>query len=256
MKKLVASLALSAGLPLLGLAQLSQTFEAGEDTSNWGASWTGGGTTATFLSTSFGGLVAGDGASDTQSFSRSFKDNTTGISMSSAYTMSMYVQLNTYDGPSGGQFEIVDGDFGTGNAGDIRVTTTATPGVFKWQARDNNSGWLDLNIEMSLSNPYHVVIAVDPSTFTYSAMVQLTDTDGNVLDSGSLSNLAFDQNVINNHQNGNLLFYIQASAGGTEAMVDNINIDGVPEPSTYALLGLAGAGAIIVLYRRKRAEVV
>ncbi len=254
MKRIAATLLLTVGLPLIGYSQLSQTFEAGEDTSNWGASWTGGGTNATFLSQSFGGLVAGDGTSSTQSFSRSFKNNTAGISLSDAYTMSMYVQLDTFDGPEGGQFEIVDGDFGTGNAGDIRVTTTGTPGVFAWQARDQNAGWLDLGITMSLSNPYHVVIAVNPADFTYSATVQLTDTDGNVLNSASLSDLAFDQNVINNHQNGTLLFYIQASAGGTEAQVDNINIDGVPEPSTIALLGASGL-AFVLYYRRKASAV-
>lgn len=248
MKRILYCLGLVTIFPLLGHAQLSQTFEDGEDTTNWGASWTGGGVTATFLDEALGGENAGDGTSSTQSFSRSFKNNTVGLDLSEAYSMSMYVQLNTFDGPAGGVFEIVDGDYGTGNAGNLRVTTTGTPGVFKWQARDQNSGWLDLDIELDLANPYRVVIDVNPATFTYSATIQLTDAAGNILDTGSLSGLAFDQNVINNHQNGTLLFYIQASAGGTEAMVDNINIGGVPEPSAVLLAGCS----LTVMFLRRR----
>jgi len=252
MKKLLFSFALFVAFPLIGFSQLIQTFEDGEDTSNWGASWSGGSVTDTFLDQALGGFNAGDGTSTSQSFSRSFKNNTAGVILNEAYSMSMYVQLNTFDGPDNGQFEIVDGDFGTGNAGNLRVTTTETPGEFKWQARDQNSGWLDLNIALLLSTPYLVTINVDPATFTYSTSVKETDTAGNVIATGSLADLAFDQNVINNHQNGTLLFYIQASAGGTEALVDNINIAGVPEPSVMALFG-CGLGALLLYRLRLRA---
>src|ERR1700743_1257849 len=110
---------------------LFDTFETGEDTSNWGASWSGGAIANTFLDQSVGGSNAGAGTSETQSFSRSFKNNTAGINLSQSYIMNMFLQLDTFDGPSGGQFEIIDGDYGTGNAGDIRVATTGTPGVFE-----------------------------------------------------------------------------------------------------------------------------
>lgn len=161
----------------------------------------------------------------------------------------MDVQLDTFDGPSGGQFEIIDGSFGTGNAANLRVTTTAVPGVFAWQARDQNSGWLDLGLTLDLANPYRVELSIDPENFTYSAAVRALDSAGNVLGSGSLANLAFDQNVITNGQNGNLLFYIQASAGGTSAFVDNINITTVPEPETALSVLTAALG---IALRRKR----
>lgn len=233
-------------------AQLSQTFETGEDTTNWGTtSWSDGVIVATFLNEEFGGLNAGSGTSDSQSFSRSFRNNTAGVDVTQAYTMSMYVQLNTYDGPDGGVFEIVDGAYGSGNAGNLRVTTTETPGVFAWQARDNNLGWLDLDLVMELGNPYHIVLAVDPASNTYSATVQLTDTGGGVLETAALFNLAFDPNAIGNGQNGVLLFYIQASGdGGTEALVDNINITGVPEPSTALLLGITLSAHLFLRRRR------
>ena len=231
------ALGLSLAMPLE--AQLSQTFEDGEDTSAWNSSWSGGSVVATFLSEELGGQNAGSGTNATQSFSRSFKDNTAGLDLSSAYTLSMYVQLDTFDGPESGQFEIIDGDYGAG-AAPLRVTTTESPGVFKWQAFDDTSSlWLDLDISLDLANPYRVVISVDPETSSYSAIVQLTDTAGTVLDEGSLSNLTFNSSVITNHQNGTLLFYIQSSAGGTQVAVDNIGIDGVPEPSTFTLAGLA-----------------
>lgn len=83
---------LSAILGIVGIAStvsaatLVQTFEAGEDTSNWGASWTEGDVTDTFLEQSLGGLNAGSGTSASQSFSRSFKDNTAGLDLASAYS--------------------------------------------------------------------------------------------------------------------------------------------------------------------------
>lgn len=262
MKNNLLLLALS-GLLIANLSvradNLYDTFETGEDTSNWGASWTGGTTTNTFLDSSFGGQLAGIGTSSGQSFSRAFKNNTAGINLSQTYYMSMFIQLNTFDGPSGGQFEVVDGDFGSGNAGDIRVTTTATPNVFTWQARDQNSGWQNLGLNMSLGSPYQVLISVDPADFTYSATVNSVDSDGNILSTATLSNLAFDQNVINNHQNGTLLYYIQASSGGTEAIVDNITISSMPisttatpEPSSIALA--AGGLATIVFLKNRVAR--
>ena len=236
--------ALLAGMSLVSVceaATISQNFEAGEDTSAWGAAWTGGGTTAAFLNTTAGGLVAGDGSSSTQGFSRSFKNNTVGLDLAAAYSITMDVQVNAFDGPSGGQFEIVDGAFGSGNAANLRIFTEDLGGgnfAYHWQARDNSTGWQDLGINLDLASPYNIELLIDPESFTYSATVKAINAAGTVLDSASLSGLAFDPNVITNGQNGNLLFYVQASVGGTEAMVDNINIQTVPEPSSLALASL------------------
>ncbi|GAA5123340.1 hypothetical protein JIN84_11270 [Luteolibacter yonseiensis] len=238
--------------PVCMAATLIETFEAGEDTSTWNSTWTGGSTVPTFLDESLGGENAGGGNSLSQSFSRPFKNNTAGLSVTTAYSVSMYVQVDLFDGPAGGLFEIVEGSYGSGNAANLRIfTEESSPGVFEfhWQARDNSSGWQDLGIDMDLSSPYRVTLNIDPDTFSYSALVESVDTAGNVLGSGALSGLAFDQNVINNGQNGNLLFYIQASAGGTSAMVDNINIQSVPEPSPAFVL----VPAIFLLTLRRRA---
>ena len=235
-----------------GAATLSQNFEAGEDTSNWGAGWTGGAIEPAFLAPAAGGANSGGGASDTQSFSRSFKNNTAGLDLTSAYRISLDLQVDLFDGPSGGQFQILDGDFGSGNAANLRVFTQDNGGgnfTFHWQARDNLTGWQDLGLGLDLSNPYRVELTIDPETFTYAAAVHALDGSGNVLNSGSLTGLAFDQNVINNGQNGNLNFYIQASAGGTGVRVDNINIQTVPEPATAAPFATA---ALILALRRRR----
>lgn len=235
--------------PRAGAATIVQNFEAGEDTSNWGSTWTGGAIEPAFLDLAAGGANAGGGASDSQSFSRQFRNNTADLDVTAAYSITMDVQLDTFDGPAGGQFEIVDGAFGNGNAANLRVTTTATPGVFTWQARDNTTGWQDLGITLDLASPYRVVLTIDPESFTYSAAVHAIDSSGNVLGTGSLADLAFDQNVITNGQNGTLLFYIQASAGGTSALVDNINITSVPEPETALSILTA---ALVTALRRKR----
>lgn len=227
---------------------LTQTFESGEDTSDWGDTWIGGSEVSGFLAPDFGGTTSGGGASDSQSFSRTFRDNTAGLDITSVYSMSMHVQVDSFDGPSGGHFEIVDGSFGSGNAANLGIATTGT--TFRWQARDNSSGWQDLGISMELGTPYRVDITVNPATFTYSTTVSLVDGGGAVQNSAGLSGLAFDQNVIGNHQNGNLLFYIQASSGGADVRVDNINLTGVPEPGSGALL-LGGAAFVLGSTRRR-----
>jgi hypothetical protein len=228
-------------------------FETGEDTSAWNSTWTGGATAPGFLDPSLGGANSGSGASNVQTFSRSFRNNTAGLSVTTAYSMSMYVQVDAFGAPSDGRFEIVDGQYGSSNAANVGIRTEeVSPGVYEyhWQARSSTSGWQDVGIDLDLSSPYRVQLDVDPATFTYTATIQLVTPTGSVVNSMSLANIAFDQNVIGNGQNGNLLFYIQASSGTTTALVDNINIEAVPEPSALALLALPGA-ALVVRRRRK-----
>lgn len=238
--------------PLCHAATVFDHFETGEDTSAWNSTWTGGATAPGFLDPSLGGANSGSGASNVQTFSRSFKDNTAGLSVTTAYSMSMYVQVDAFGTPSDGRFEIVDGSYGSANAANLGIRTEETsPGVFTyhWQARDQSTGWQDLGIDLDLSSPYRVQLDVDPATFTYTATVQLVTPTGSVVNSVTLADIAFDQNVIGNGQNGNLLFYIQASSGTTTALVDNINIEAVPEPSSAALLLVPGT---LVLARRRR----
>ena len=235
-------------VPLCQAASISQTFEAGEDTTNWGSTWTGGSTVSTFLDPGFGGISAGGGASLTQSFSRNFRNNTAGLDVETPYMISMYVQVDSFDGAAGGLFEIVDGSYGSNNAANLRILTVA-PDQYKWQARDNNSGWQDVGMTLLLTDPYRVELTVDPASFTYSATVSSVDGSGGVIQSATLNNLAFDQNVINNNANGNLLFYIQANAGGTDVRVDNINIQSIPEP---AMPLVAGSLAVAWTLARRR----
>ncbi len=233
--------------------QLVQTFEAGEDTSNWGSpGFTNGQITSGFLDPSVGGLNAGGNASTTQSFSRSFRNNTVGLDVKSNYSISMYLQVDSFDGAVGGDFQIIDGAFGTGNAADLRIETEeVSPGnfVYHWQARDNNNGWEDMGIDLTLGDPYRIVLDISPATNTYSAMVGAVDSSGNLLDWVTLNNLAFDSNVINNGQNGTLLFNIVSSGGGDTIRVDNIGIAGAPEPGRILLIS-GGLFALSLVRRR------
>ena len=253
MRKLSFLVTLLAVLPLTAFPQLTQTFEVGEDTSNWGDAWTGGSITGGFLSPAFGGQLAGTGTGSlnglSASFYRSFKNNTGGVNLSSPYYLSLYIQLSS--AANSGEFQVMDGEFGGANAGSVRAVFTGTPGVLQWQANDQNTGWQTLDVAMLLATPYQVIIAVDPATRTYSATVNQTDADGVILDTDTRTGLAFDQNVINNHQNGKLQFFLQASPGTTTVVVDNIRIqDGaVPEPTTATLLA---CGLATLLFRRNR----
>ncbi|MGC4014136.1 MAG: hypothetical protein QM755_06390 [Luteolibacter sp.] len=252
MIRLFPGLVAGFAAPICGAATVSQTFEAGEDTTNWGSTWNGGSTVPAFLDPSAGGLLAGGGASNSQSFSREFRNNTAGLDITTDYSIAMDIQVNTFDGPSNGQFEIVDGSYGSGNAANLRIFTLDEGDgnySFHWQARDNNAGWQDLGITMNLGSIYHVQLSIDPDAFTYSAVVSLVDSGGNVLNTSSLADLAFDQNVIGNHQNGSLLYYIQASSGGSSVFVDNINIQSVPEPESF--IAVLGASAVFAFKRRQ-----
>lgn len=220
-------------------ATLTNNFEAGDADSDWGATWTSGIVTAGFLDPAFGGIQSGGSVDVNQGFSREFRNNTAGLDVTVGYTISMYVQIDTFDGLAGGTFEIADGSFGSNNAANLRIQATSAT-EYKWQARDNSTGWQDLGITMNLSQPTFIQLAIDPETNTYDATVSSVTGVGAIIDTGTLTGLAFDQNVINNNANGNLLFHVQASAGGTSVRVDNISIEttaNIPEPAVIAFAG-------------------
>lgn len=252
-KPLSTVLAMAGLIASASAATLSQTFEAGEDTfPSWNSNWSSGAIGEAFLDVSLGGLNSGEGASTTQGFDRVFRDNTVGLDVRQAYTISMYVQIDAFDGASDGQFEIIDGAYGSNNAANLRIfTEEVSPGVYRyhWQARDASTQWLDLNIDMELSSPYLVELSIDPASFTYSATVNSVTTTGVILQTGQVTGVTIDQNVFTNNANGDLRFYVQASAGGTDVRIDNVNITGVPEPSTTFL---TGCGLLTLLGFRKR----
>ncbi|RYD46187.1 MAG: hypothetical protein EOP85_07945, partial [Verrucomicrobiaceae bacterium] len=156
-KKLLYTLSCIASIPsLCHGATVSDYFE-GEDTSAWNSSWTGGATEPGFLDPALGGANSGGGASNVQTFSREFRNNTAGLSVTTAYSMSMYVQVDAFGTPSDGRFEIVDGSYGSANAANLGIRTEETsPGVFTyhWQARSSSTGWQDLGIDLDLASPY------------------------------------------------------------------------------------------------------
>jgi hypothetical protein len=233
-----------------------QTFETGEDTSDWGSTWSGGAITTGFLDSSLGGQNAGLGLSSGQNFSRSFQNNTAGISVSGQYYGGLYVQVNTETNntPNSGELDIIDGSFGS-SAVDIQVRANGS-GVLGWAAKSNGS-YLDFGLNLNLGDPYRILFGVDPTTSTYDATVQAVDTFGNVLQSATLTGLQSDPNVFNNHQNGTLLFYLQASAGNASVLADNLTISSLPisttptpEPSTVALVA-SGFAAVLYLKRSR-----
>jgi len=236
-------------------ATLTNNFEVGDTDSDWGSNWTSGIVTAGFLDPSFGGIQSGGSVDINQGFFREFRNNTAGLDVTVGYTISMYVQIDTFDGIAGGTFEIADGSFGSNNAANIRIQATSAT-EYKWQARDNSSGWQDLGITMNLSQPTFIQLAIDPETNTYDATVSSVTGNGAIVNTGSLTGLAFDQNVINNNANGNLLFHVQASAGGTSVRVDNISIEttaNIPEPAIPGIL--ASSALVFALGRRRLAAV-
>jgi hypothetical protein len=235
---------------------LQQTFEPGEDTSDWGSSWVGpsGFSTAApgFLDPALGGTQSGFASSQFgQEASRDFRSNTVGLDThTDSYSVSMYVQLSLDAGstPASGYFYILDGTFGDYTA-NIRLTYNNGSGS-ELDAYGNN-GWQPLNVNLDLSNPYLIQFTVDPTAATYSTTVSEVTTSGSVLSSASLTDLAITGNAINNNNNGQLLFHIEGSAGYVNMNMDNINITpaSAPEPSSAALILVALGAFMWIKYR-------
>ena len=236
---------------------LVQTFEAGEDTSNWGADWAApGGFTenaAGFLNASIGGSQAGSGSTSFgQEASRVFRNNTVGIDVDTAdYSVSMYFKLALNgSNPASGHLYVLDGSFGDYTA-NIRLSYDAA-GTLTGLVAADGSGWATLNVTLDKTSPYRFQFTVDPTAKTYSATVSEVDANGVVLSSDTLNNLAITGNAINNHQNGQLEIHADASAGTVDFMVDNISIQAaaIPEPASMAILGFGGVALFIAVKRR------
>lgn len=243
-----SSLCLAAALIAPALAgTLTQNFEQGEDTTNWGASWSNLSQVETnFLATGFGGIQAGGGKSkSSQEYSRDFRNNTAGVDITTGYSISMYVIVGTFDDPNNGEFEIVDGKRTGGHTANLRVRNTGGSGL-SWEAYDEVTGWVDLGIELSLLSPYLVELVIDPVASQYSAAVHQVDGDGNVLATGSMTGMDY----IPSADNGQLLFYTQGASGEVGFLVDNISISAVPEPAS-AILTILGAGGFLCARRRR-----
>ena len=235
---------------------LVQTFEAGEDTSNWGAGWVApGGFTLNgpgFMDPSIGGNNAGFRTTEIdQQTSRDFRNNTAGVNVqSAAYEVSLLLQMNFYppgsSGPASGVFDIIDGTFGE-NATNIRLSyNVGVPTVL--EALDG-ANWRLLDVDLAVGVPYSIQYIVNPMTATYSVTVAQLNTLGVVQDSVMLTGLAITGNALNNHNNGQLLFYANTSAGFISFQTDNIRVtNNIPEPASAALFLVAGA---LVCFRRR-----
>ncbi len=234
--------------------QIVQTFEEGEDTSNWGADWVAPGgfsqNAPTFLDPSLGGAQAGLGSTQSgQEASRIFRNNTAGIDVATTpYTISLYVQLDLApEGlPASGHFNVLDGAFGDYTA---NVRLNYNDGVpTSWEAADG-SGWQDLSISVSEAAPYRIQFTVDPINKVYSTTVSQVNSSGAIQSTATLNNLAITGNAINNHQNGVLFFHADTSAGYVDFKVDNISVSAVPEPAELTVFTLVALGVFAVARR-------
>lgn len=149
------------------------------------------------------------------------------MDVSEAYSISLYFQIVSFNAPSGGEFYILDGSFGSENTGNVRLVSDGEGG-YVWQAKNGGQNdWDEFgSIAFTLAQPYRVEFAIDPSSLEYTVTLQSVNSAGVVQASQTLSNLAFENTVINNGNNGNLTFHIQASASSAEVKVDNVNITG------------------------------
>ncbi|WP_309386514.1 hypothetical protein [Cerasicoccus frondis] len=245
--------ALVAAPSVFGFGTLIQTFESGEDTSDWGNSFWDApagftATTPSFLDSSIGGAQAGYGStSDGQDARRVYKFNTANLDYTSEYTISLYIVLSSDSIPSSGEFSVINGNYGGESFGDLRVVSDGDN--LDWEARDD-SVFQDVGIDLAADTPYFIQFTIKPETATYDVYVAEVDTFGVVQESGSLTDLSIASYVITNDNYSTLRVHANASAGTLDFAADNINIANVPEPRAFA--ALAGCVALAAVWRRRQ----
>ncbi len=234
---------------------LVQTFEVGEDTSNWGADWVAPGqfdaNAPGFMNTSVGGNQAAQASTEFgQEAHRDFRNNTAGVDVATAaYEISLLLQMDANPGgvPASGSFYVMDGTYGEYAAG-IRLIYNA--GIASALEAIDGTSWEALDVDLAVGVPYFFQFIVNPVAATYSATVSQLNGLGVVQSTATLTGLAITGNVFNNHNNGQLLFHVESSAGHVNYAVDNIRVSNIiPEPASAAMLALAG---VIMLSSARR----
>lgn len=230
---LLGSLALSA---TASAASITQTFEAGEYTSNWGSSgWSNVNYAAGagFLDSSIGGDFAGVGSSSVgQESSREFRNNTAGIDVilgnqpgatADTYYISFYIQITPgQQTPASGKFAVGDGAYGAHAAG---IQVDYAGGTPKWQAAVNGNSWVDFtSVSFTAGESYRVLFEINPTANTSSVTLAHVTSFGGTLATETLSGLNIGANIMSNGQNGIFGVHLEGSAGETIAKIDNILI--------------------------------
>jgi hypothetical protein len=236
---------------------LVQTFEVGEDTSNWGADWVAPGSfdaNATgFMNPLVGGNQAGQASTQQgQEAHRDFRNNTAGVDVeAAAYEISLLLQMDLNPGgasPASGNFYIIDGTFGE-YAAAIRLNYTE--GNMSALEAVDGSSWEALDVDLAVGVPYYFRFIVDPVAATYSATVSQLNALGVVQSTATLTGLAITGNALNNHNNGQLLFHVDTSSTYVIYAVDNIRVSNIiPEPASAALVLMALAVFGVINQRR------
>ncbi|MGE9291647.1 MAG: hypothetical protein ACQKBT_11685, partial [Puniceicoccales bacterium] len=202
-----------------------------------------------FLDASLGGTNYGYGTTLAgQEAYREFQNNTVGLDVGvDSYSISLYTGLNFSESvPASGRYHIYNGNFGA-NFGHIRVGTEGES--LAWEAYDNTAGWQEIGISLATDKAYYIEFVINTAASNYDITVSQVNTDGSVVESGSLVGLEVGH--LNPNEYGKLGFHLEASAGTANFAVDNINISSVPEPEAFA--AVMGLGFLaITLMRRKR----
>jgi len=230
---------------------LTQTFESGVDTSNWGSTGVApgqfdlngpffmnpliGGNNAALASTQFG-----------QEAQRDFRNNTGGVNVqSSAYEISLLLQMDLNPGgssPASGNFYVMDGTFGEYAAALRLIYNAGNPTAFEV---NNGGNWVAMDVDLAIGVPYYIQFIVDPTLASYSATIAQVNPFGIVQDSATLTGLGIAGNVLGNHNNGQLLFHVDTSSSYVRYAVDNIRVsNSIPEP-TSAMFILMGAAIFL-----------
>jgi hypothetical protein len=242
-------LVLALGVSMPSQAAVTQTFEPGEDTSNWGSSgWSNLNTNSSgFLDPSLGGSTAG-ASNGQQLCKRDFRNNTDGLNLDASYSLSMYFQIDAPNPRTNFEFQAYDGNNGNEYAAIARVNNN-----LQWQVGGANGSWTNIGLTMVDNAFYRVIFNVDPNIRRYDVTVARVSSTGEVIESASIENRPSNQNIFQNNNNGQLGFFLQTQ-NNPSFKVDNINIQQgdqvIPEPHSLTLLLIPSC----YLLRRRRRE--
>ena len=230
------------------LGAVTQTFEAGEDTSHWGSvGWSVlDDNTTTFLTTNTGGYGAGQ-SDGHQHYKRKFRKNTAGVDVTQDYSISMWLKFDIPQSHHNFEFMAYDGSHGHERAAVVRIDNN-----LQWQVGQRDSTWTNVGMSANGSSIYRVLFNIDVSDKTYDVTIAEYANNQQLVNTVTSTDNTSSQNVFQNKNNGQLGFFLQ-NQDNPNFKVDNINItqgvQAIPEPSTALLFALFGGACI--LRRRK-----